>query len=107
MNEKYKKTCKYLNYVEHLLVLASSIIGCVSISTFVSLVCILLDIASYSGGVKSLQELKQYKSSIEKKNKRCDKKVMLGKYKFNTYEVLISNVLIESFITHHEFVSVN
>ena len=25
MSEKYKKTCKYLNYVEHLLILASTI----------------------------------------------------------------------------------
>ena len=29
MNEKYKKTCKYLNYVEHLLILISIINGCV------------------------------------------------------------------------------
>ena len=26
MKEKYKKTCKYLNYVEHLLILASKIL---------------------------------------------------------------------------------
>ena len=25
ISEKYKKTCKYLNYVEHLLILASTI----------------------------------------------------------------------------------
>ena len=40
MNEKYKKTYKYLNYVEHLLILASKITGCVSISAFASLVCV-------------------------------------------------------------------
>ena len=34
MSEKYKKTCKYLNYVEHLLILSSTISGCVSISAF-------------------------------------------------------------------------
>ena len=38
MPEKYKKTCKYLNYVEHLLILVSTITGCVSISSLVSLV---------------------------------------------------------------------
>ena len=28
MSEKYKKTCKYLNYVEYLLILASTVSGC-------------------------------------------------------------------------------
>ena len=28
MNEKYRKTCKYLNYVEHLLILVSTITAC-------------------------------------------------------------------------------
>ena len=34
MSEKYKKTCKYLNYVEDLLILSSTISGSVSISAF-------------------------------------------------------------------------
>ena len=46
MSEKYKKTGKYLNYVEHLLVVASTITGCVSISAFASLVCVPVDIKS-------------------------------------------------------------
>ena len=33
-SKKYKKTCKYLNHVENLLILALAITGCVSISTF-------------------------------------------------------------------------
>ena len=37
MNEKYKKTCKYLNYVGHLLTLVSTVTGCVSISEFAAL----------------------------------------------------------------------
>ena len=40
MTEKYSKTCKYLNYAEHLLILSSTITGCVSISAFDSLVCV-------------------------------------------------------------------
>ena len=35
MNEKHKKTCKYLNYVEHLFVLVSAVTGCVSVSAFI------------------------------------------------------------------------
>ena len=34
MSEKSKKTREYLNHVEHLLVLASIITNCVSISAF-------------------------------------------------------------------------
>ena len=36
MSEKHKNTCKHLNYVEHLLLLASAITGCVSVSAFTS-----------------------------------------------------------------------
>ena len=35
LREKYKKTCKYLNYLENLLILVLTITGCVSISAFV------------------------------------------------------------------------
>ena len=37
MSGKYKKSCKYLKYVEHLLILASVVTGCISISAFASL----------------------------------------------------------------------
>ena len=40
MSGKYKKTCKYLNYVEHLLILVSTVTGCDSISSFASLVSV-------------------------------------------------------------------
>ena len=42
MSAKYKKTCKYLNYVEHLLIFASTVTGCVSVSAFASLVFVFL-----------------------------------------------------------------
>ena len=37
MSEKYKKTCKYLNHVEHFLILPSTVAGCFSIYEFASL----------------------------------------------------------------------
>ena len=52
MSEKYKKTCKYLNYIEHLLLLVSSVTGCVSISAFTSLVCVPVGIMSPAVGLK-------------------------------------------------------
>ena len=42
MSEIYKKTCKYLNYVKHLLILFSIVTGCVSVAAFASIVCILV-----------------------------------------------------------------
>ena len=72
MSEKYKKTCKYLNYVEHLLILVSTIICCVSISAFASLVCVPVGITSSAVGTKICAVtagIKKYKS-ITKKNKK-------------------------------------
>ena len=46
MSEKYKKTCRYLSYVENLLVLVSTVTGCVSISAFASLFCVPVSITS-------------------------------------------------------------
>ena len=58
MSEKYKNTCKYLNYVEHLLILTSTITGCVSISAFALLVCVAVGITSSVVGLKFVQSLK-------------------------------------------------
>ena len=38
---------------------------------------------------------------------KCDKIVLLGKTKLHTIKVLISKALINSYISHEEFVSVN
>ena len=72
MSEKHKKTCKYLNYVEQLLILASTVTGCLSLSTFPSLVAVYVGITSSVKGIKTCAvnaEIKKYKSTIKKKNK--------------------------------------
>ena len=51
MGEKYKKICKYLNYVENLLILASTITGCVSIFAFALVVCGSVGITSLAVGI--------------------------------------------------------
>ena len=53
MSRKYKKTWKYLNYVEHLLILVSTITGYVSISEFSLLVCVPVGITSFAVGIKT------------------------------------------------------
>ena len=110
MSEKYQKKCKYLNYVEHLLILVSTVTGCVSSSAFDSLVCVPVGITSSSVGIKICAitaGIKKYKSITKKKKKKLDKIVLLGKGNLNAIEVLFSKTLIDSYISHDKFVSVN
>ena len=110
MSEKCKKTCRYLNYVEHLLVLVSTATACVSISAFASLACVPVGVKSSVVWIKICAitaGVKKYKSIIKKKKKKHDKIVLLGKDKLNTIEVLISKALIDSLISNDEFISVN
>ena len=46
ISKKHKKICATLNYIEHFLILASTVTGCVSISAFASLVGIPIGITS-------------------------------------------------------------
>ena len=77
MSEKNKKTFKCLNYVEKLLILVSTVTGCISISAFVSLVCVPANITSSAVGVKICAitaGIKKYKSIIKKLKKNMIKK---------------------------------
>ena len=110
MSKKYKKTCKYLNYVEHLLILFSAVTGCVSISAFASLVAIPVGITSSTLRIKIcaiIAAIKKYKSIIKKKKKKHNKIVLLGKNMLSIVEFLISKSLSDSYLSHEEFVSVN
>ena len=82
---------------------SSTITGCVSISAFASLIDIAIGITSsaIAAGIK------KHKSIIKKKKNKHDKIVLLAKYKLNSIEVLISQVLIDSVISHDEFVLIN
>ena len=64
-----------MNYIKHLLVLISTISGCVSISAFVSLV---------------------FKNLYNNKKKKDDKLLSLAKSKLNSAKVLISKALIDN-----------
>ena len=52
IRKKKKKVCTTLNYIEHFLILASTITGCVSISVFASIVGITIGITSSAIGLK-------------------------------------------------------
>ena len=115
MNKKHKKVCNILiywvsKYIDHSLTVISTITGCVSISAFASLVGTPIGVTS-SGIVLKIcvitPGIKKYKSIIKKKKKKHDKIVLLAKSKLNSIKVLISKALIDSNISHDEFVLMN
>ena len=72
VNKKYRKVCATLNYIEHFLILAPVVTGCVSISTFASLVGISLGVTSSVIGLKICAitaGIKNYKSIFKKNEK--------------------------------------
>ena len=84
--------------------------GRVSIFAFASLAGVPAEITSPAVWLKIYEltvSIKKFKSVIKKKKKRNDKIVLLAKTKLNTIKVLISKTLINPYINHDEFVSVN
>ena len=51
--------------------------------------------------------IKKYKSIIKKRRKKRNRGALLAKSKLNSIEVLISKTLIDSNISHDEFVLIN
>ena len=108
MSKKHKNVCTTLNYIEHFLILGSSITGYISISAFVSLGGIPIGITSSAIAITAITvAINQYKSIIKKKKKKHDKIVLLAKSKLNSTEILIYKGLIDSVISHDEFVLIN
>ena len=107
MSNRHKKSCRVLNYIDHLLIVTSTITWCVSISDFDSLVGVTKRITSSGIGLKICAIaawIRKYKSIIKKKKKKHDKIVLLRKSKLNSLEVSISKVLFDLNI---EFVLIN
>ena len=99
VSKKHKMVCTTLNYIEHFLILGSTVTGSVSISVFASLVGIPIGITSSAIGLKIFvitAAIKKYKLIIKKKKKKPDKIVLLAKSKLNRIEFLISKALIDS-----------
>ena len=70
MRKKYKKVFRVLNYIDHSLIVISTITGCVSISAFASVVGILIAIASSTIGLDICvitAGIKKYTSVIKTK----------------------------------------
>ena len=98
------------NYIEHFLILASSVTACISISAFASLLGILIGIANSAIGLKicaTAAGIKKYKSIIKKTKNIHDEILLLAKSKLNSIEVLIHKALIDSNISHDKFILIN
>ena len=102
--------CRALNYFEHFLVFVSVVNRCVSDSAFTSLASLSVGIASSAVELNicaTTAEIIKYNSIIKKKRKKHDDIVLLGKVKENIIEILIFKALIDSYINHDKFFSVN
>ena len=76
MSEKQKKVGRVLNYFEHFLAFVSAVSGYISISTFASLVCVPVGIASSAVGIKLcaiIAEIKKYNQLSGKGRKSMTK----------------------------------
>ena len=85
-----------------MLILVSTVTGCLTISAFASLVCVPVGITSSVVGIKICTIaawMKNYKSVIKKKKKKHDKIIFLEKDK--------TQIIIDSNISHNEFNTVN
>ena len=107
ITKKGKNICTNLNYIKHFLILASTI-SCM----YLNFCCYFFDWYSYRNYefcnwiqiCTITAGIKKYQSIIQKKNIKI---VSLAKYKLNKIEVLVSKYIIDSNISHDEFVSVN
>ena len=82
MNNKNKKVCTTLNYIEHFLNLVFEVTVCISISAFTSFIDISKAIMSSSIELNIcaiIARVKMYKSIIKKKKKKHDEIALLAK----------------------------
>ena len=100
ISKKKERVCSTVNYIEHFLILGSTINGCVSISGFGFLVSISIGIPIGLNIFAITAVIKMYKSINKKKKKKHYKIVLLAKSKLNSIEILMSKALIDSVISH-------
>ena len=99
-----------MKYINNWLIVISTITGGVSISAFACLVGIPVGITSSTIGLKMCvitAWIKTYKSINRKNKKKHHQIVLQAKSKLNSIEFLISKALINSNISHDEFVLIN
>ena len=104
-----KRFAHLLNCLECILILGSTINGCISISAFSSLFGTPVGTTGFAIGLKMCAiaaKIKKCKSIISKKKKQHNKMALFAKSK-NSIEVLILKALMNLDISHDEFGSIN
>ena len=84
-----------------MIILVSTVTGCVCVRVGISSSAVGMKICTITVGIK------KFKSVIRKKKKKHNRIVLLGKSKLDTIAVLLSKALIDSYIKHDEFGSVD
>ena len=107
MSKKYKSVCSVLNYIEHFLIIASTVTGCISFVCFFNCYS-----CKNSSGIRLKMclitaAIKNNKLIIKRNKSKHDKKVLLAKTKLNSIEILVYKTLIDWKISHEEFIFVN
>ena len=105
MRKNHKTFCTTLKYIERILVLASSIAECISVSAFAYFTGIPIEITSSAIRLKICAIaaiIKKSKPIIKKKKNKHDKIVLLAKSILNSIGVLIPMALIDFVISHDE-----
>ena len=105
MRKNHKTFCTTLKYIEHILILASSIAECISVSAFAYFTGIPIEITSSAIRLKICAIaaiIKKSKPIIKKKKNKHDKIVLLAKSILNSIGVLIPMALIDFVISHDE-----
>ena len=90
--------------------LASAVAAYISISAFVSLVCITIGITSSAVGLKIYTitaGFKKYKSIIKKTKKKHNTKLLLAKTQLSTIKVLIYRTFFDSYTSRNKLFLVN
>ena len=106
MSKKYKNVCSVFNYIEHFLIIASTVTGCISFCFFNCYSCknsseIRLKMCLITAAIK------KNKLIIKRNKSKHDKKVLLAKTKLNSIEIRVYTTSIDWKISHEEFIFVN
>ena len=108
--QKYKNVCRAVHYIEHSLILVSISTGCVFHFCFCFLVGISIGITSSATGWRGCVRtagINTYKLINKNNQKKHYQIISLVTSKLNCMKVLISKALIDSNISHDEFVLIN
>ena len=82
MSEKHKKVFTVLNYIEQLLILISTVTGCLSISAFPLLIDIPIGITTFALELNFFLitvGIKNYRSTTKNKRQKHDRIVLLAR----------------------------